>query len=101
VPLTAPQSLGLSLIVHELGTNATKYGALSRSDGRVHVSWWAEDGRLYLLWQERGGPPVEPPKEKGFGTRLIEGACTHELEGEVELDYTPNGLRCEVTFPLT
>ena len=104
VPLTASQSLGLSLILHELGTNAAKYGALAHSEGRVHVSWRVEGGnqgrRLRLLWEERGGPAVEPPAEKGFGTRLIERACTYELEGEVELDYPPEGLRCEMVFPL-
>ena len=104
VALTAKQGLGLSLILHELGTNAAKYGALSRQEGRVHVSWRVEGGdrgrRVCLLWQERGGPPVEPPQEKGFGTRLIERASTYELEGEVELDYAPGGLRCEMVFPL-
>jgi two-component system CheB/CheR fusion protein len=104
VPLTAPQSLGVSLILHELGTNAAKYGALSREDGRVGVSWRVEqrrkDRRLRLLWVERGGPDVGELGEKGFGTRLIERACTYELEGEVELDYAREGLRCEVLFPL-
>ncbi|MGH6895388.1 MAG: chemotaxis protein CheB [Geminicoccaceae bacterium] len=105
VTLTANQGLGLSLILHELATNAVKYGALSDQEGRVHLSWRLEDGnpgrRVRLLWQERGGPPVEPPGEKGFGMRLIERACTYELEGEVELEYVPDGLRCEVVFPLT
>jgi PAS domain S-box-containing protein len=104
VPLAPSHGLGLSLVLHELGTNAAKYGALSRPEGRVHVSWWVEavrhGRRLHLLWHEHGGPPVEPPEEKGFGTRLIERASTHELEGEAELDYTPGGLRCEVIFPL-
>jgi PAS domain S-box-containing protein len=104
VPLAPNQGLGLSLILHELGTNAAKYGALSRPEGRVHLSWWVEDvrrgWRLHLIWQERDGPAVEPPQQRGFGTQLIERACTHELEGEVELDYTPGGLRCEVIFPL-
>jgi two-component sensor histidine kinase len=104
VPLAPNQGLGLSLILHELGTNAAKYGALSRPEGRVHVSWWVEDvrhgWRLHLIWQERDGPAVEPPQQKGFGTQLIERACTHELEGDVELDYSPGGLRCEVIFPL-
>jgi PAS domain S-box-containing protein len=104
VPLAPGQGPGLSLILHELGTNAARHGALSRPEGRVHVSWWVEGARhgtrLHLLWQEHGGPAVEPPKGKGFGTRLIDRACTHELEGDVELDYTPDGLRCEVVFPL-
>jgi two-component system CheB/CheR fusion protein len=104
VPLAPHQGLSLSLILHELTTNAAKYGALSRPEGRLDVSWWVEDvrrgWRLHLLWQEHDGPAVEPPQEKGFGTRLIERACTHELEGEVELDYLPGGLRCELIFPL-
>jgi two-component system, chemotaxis family, CheB/CheR fusion protein len=104
VPLSPTQGLGLSLILHELGTNAAKYGALSQSKGRVRVSWQLEDGdqsrRVRLSWEEKGGPPVEPPAEKGFGTRLIERACTYELEGEVELDYAPDGLCCEVIFPV-
>jgi len=105
VPLSTNQSLGLSLILHELCTNAAKYGALSHQEGYVRVSWRVEssdEGRcLHLLWQERGGSPIEPPGEKGFGTRLIERACTYELEGEVELDYAPAGLCCQVLFPLT
>jgi two-component system CheB/CheR fusion protein len=105
VPLAPHQGLGLSLVMHELGTNAAKYGALSPSDGRVRVSWQVEQGddgrRVRLLWEERGGPRVQPPTNKSFGTRLIERACTHELEGEVELDYAPSGLRCELVFPLS
>jgi two-component sensor histidine kinase len=104
VPLTTNHGLGLSLILNELGTNAAKYGALAHHDGRVHVSWEVEKGnqdrRLRLRWKESGGPPVGAPGEKGFGSRLIEGACTQELQGAVELDYSPQGLRCEITFPL-
>jgi two-component system CheB/CheR fusion protein len=105
VALMPSQGLGLSLVLHELATNAAKYGALSQPTGRVHVSWRVENDnpgrRVRLLWQENGGPRVEPPEEKGFGMRLIERACTYELEGEVELDYGSGGLRCEVMFPLT
>jgi two-component system, chemotaxis family, CheB/CheR fusion protein len=104
VPLTATQSLGLSLILHELGTNAAKYGPLSREEGRVRVSWQVEERkrsrRLRLRWEERGGPEIGELRQTGFGTRLIERACTYELEGEVELDYAPEGLRCELVFPL-
>lgn len=105
MPLTANQGLGLSLILHELATNAAKHGALSHQEGRVRLSCRLEDGnprrRVRLLWQERGGSLVQPPGEKGSGTRLIERACTYELEGAVELKYAPGGLRCEVVFPLT
>jgi two-component system, chemotaxis family, CheB/CheR fusion protein len=104
VPLTATQSLGLGMILHELGTNAAKYGALSQGDGRVRVSWEVEERkkgrRLRLHWVERGGPEIKELGKKGFGTRLIERACTYELEGEVELDYAREGLRWEVVFPL-
>jgi two-component sensor histidine kinase len=103
--LTAHQGLGLSLILHELGTNDAKYGALSREGARVHVSWRVESGdrgrHVSLRWRERGGPRVKPPREKSFGTRLIEQASAYELEGDLELNYAAGGLRCEVVFPLT
>jgi two-component system, chemotaxis family, CheB/CheR fusion protein len=103
VAVTPRQGLGLSLILHELGTNAAKHGALTRSDGRLHVSWQVEAGserRVRLRWQERHGPVVEPPAAKGFGTRLIERACEYELGGNVELNYAPSGLSCELVFPV-
>ena len=101
--LTAKQALGLNLVLHELGTNAAKYGALSRSEGRVRVSWKIEGGqarRVRLRWQESHGPTVAPPAEKRFGTRLIERASSYELDGTAELDYAPGGLSCELDFPL-
>src|SRR5690606_34209261 len=104
IPLEPRQGLGLSLILHELATNAAKYGALSNSAGRLHLSWQIDGGdkgrRISLLWQETGGPPVRAPDDKGFGMQLIERACTYELEGEVELDYAAGGLSCRVTFPI-
>jgi two-component system, chemotaxis family, CheB/CheR fusion protein len=104
VRLSPSEGLGLSLILHELATNAAKYGALSRSEGRVRVSWEVEQGddsrRVRLRWEEQGVPELEALVRRGFGTRLIERACRHELEGEVELDYTSEGLRCELVFPL-
>jgi two-component system CheB/CheR fusion protein len=103
VMLTAKQALGLNLVLHELGTNAVKYGALSRSEGRVRISWeieGREDRRVRLRWQERHGPTVELPAEKRFGTRLIERACSYELDGTAELAYAPGGLSCELDFPL-
>jgi two-component sensor histidine kinase len=69
----------------------------------VRVSWQIEHAsgrRVRLRWQERHGPVIEPPDEKGFGMRLIERACAGELEGEMELDYAPEGLTWEVVFPL-
>jgi two-component system, chemotaxis family, CheB/CheR fusion protein len=105
VSLSPNHGVGLSLILHELGTNAAKYGALSQHEGRVRVAWQMEgagqERRLRFVWQEHDGPPVEPPTGKGFGTRLIERAAGYELQGEVELDYARDGLRCELNFPVT
>jgi two-component sensor histidine kinase len=105
IPLTPAQSLGLSLVLHELGTNAAKYGALSNPEGHVRISWCNhkdQDGKasVRLRWEERGGPRITPPTEKGFGSRLIEQASTFQLGGSVELDYATQGLTCCIVFPL-
>lgn len=105
IMITAKQGLGLSLILHELGTNAAKYGALSSHEGRLRVSWVFEthdDGRrVRLEWRERHGPRIDaPPTERGFGTKLIKQVCSFDLEGEVEPNYAPEGLICTLTFPL-
>jgi two-component system CheB/CheR fusion protein len=103
VALTPRQGLGLSFVLHELGTNAIKYGALSRPEGRLQVTWQIEarsDRRLRLKWQERHGPRVKPPTEKSFGLQLIERAASYELEGSAELNFASRGLTCEVVFPL-
>ncbi len=104
VALDARQALTLGLTLHELATNAAKYGALSTNDGRVHASWQAETGegepRLRLFWRESGGPPVEAPRHRGFGSSLIERVCAHELDGEVRHVYAPDGVTCEIRFPL-
>jgi two-component system CheB/CheR fusion protein len=100
VALTTQQSLGLGLVLHELATNAAKYGALAHDNGRLHV-WWREHGaHRRLHWPEHGGPPVAPPAETGFGSKLIETVCSHQLEGTVERNYTPAGLRLEMIFPV-
>jgi two-component sensor histidine kinase len=102
--LPPQRGLALGLILHELATNAAKYGALSAPAGRVEVAWRVEarGGRRWveLCWTERGGPPVEPPTRRGFGTELIERSCAYELGGEARLRFAPEGLRCGVTFPL-
>jgi len=89
----------LSMVLHELVTNSTKYGALSRREGRVSLRWWLEaDPReagpgLTILWTESGGPPIEaPPKRKGFGSRLIEISVRHQLRGSVSKDWERSGL---------
>jgi two-component system CheB/CheR fusion protein len=101
--LTPTQSLVLSLALHELGTNAAKFGALSHPDGRLRINWSVEGSdssrRVRLTWQERDGPTIAQPPTRGFGTEMIEQACTYELGGEAKLDFAPEGLTCTITFP--
>lgn len=98
--LTPNAALSLNLALHELATNAAKYGALSTSDGRVEVRWSTAEGRLLLAWTERGGPPVAPPERRGFGSRLLERGVAAELGGAVTLAFQPDGLRCRIEAPL-
>lgn len=97
----SPQSaVALSMAVHELATNAIKYGALSTEGGHVDVSWNAADGRFRWSWRERGGPRVKTPKRKGFGSRMIERALALQLSGKVMIDYQPGGVVCTIDAPL-
>ena len=94
-------AVALVLVLHELATNAVKYGALSDHRGRVSVAWSLPgDDRLALTWQETGGPPVSQPSRTGFGSRLIASSLSRQLEGEVEFDYAAAGLTCRLVFPL-
>jgi PAS domain S-box-containing protein len=97
--LTAQRALALSLALHELATNAAKYGALSVPEGRVVIRWsqTAED-ELTLTWTETGGPQVTAPERSGFGTRLLERNLPRELDAEVALTFEPEGVRCEIRF---
>lgn len=98
------QALGLALILHELATNAAKYGALSEETGRLAVNWSVEKNgsasEIRLSWQEADGPPVLAPKKRGFGTKLIDRACRFELSGHAELKFDPAGFKGEFTFPI-
>lgn len=102
-------ALALSMMLHELATNAIKYGALSNATGTVLVTWqFADRGdtpakpqlRLALRWEERGGPAVTPPTRKGFGSRMIERGLANELSGEVRMSYEPGGVVCALDIPL-
>jgi len=93
-------ALTLSVALHELATNATKYGALSCPEGRVNVRWRVEDGMLHLNWEESGGPPVVPPTRKGFGGQLLEQLVGHELGGDTKLRHDVSGVRCSITVSL-
>lgn len=100
VMLTPPAAQSASMALHELATNAAKYGALSQPQGRVSLEWtWSNDGRLNLIWTESGGPPVREPTHFGFGTRVITGTIQKQLGGEVEFVWRPEGLRCRFTLP--
>lgn len=97
----APRAaLALALALHELGTNAAKYGALSNEEGMVSVEWRTEGDLLLLEWRERGGPPVAQPERRGFGSRLIERGLTADLGGSARLRFEPEGLACFIEASL-
>jgi len=104
-PLTvrAQSGVALVLVLHELATNAAKYGALSVPTGKLAVTWRpigeGTSERIRLQWIETDGPKVTPPSRQGFGTKLIQRSTVHELGGEARLEYPEEGLRCELIFP--
>ncbi len=104
VQLTAGRSLSLVLAMHELATNAAKYGALTNPDGVVHLTWRigpeGPDGTLRLELRETGGPVVVPPTRRGFGSRLVEDVLAAEFGGTVEIAYEPARVRCVLTAPV-
>ena len=107
VPIGSKQALALTMALHELSTNATKYGALSGDgdDGKIAVQWkvaQASDGAevFHLSWTESGGPLVTPPSRKGFGSRMIEQALAGYFNGSAELNYAPEGLSFMLQAPL-
>jgi two-component sensor histidine kinase len=100
----ARMALPFALSLHELSTNAAKYGALSREDGRILIKWGYEGGdarerKFYFRWLETGGPPVTEPTRQGFGTRMIQHAFSGDFSGVTALEYRPEGLVCEVSLP--
>ena len=100
VTLQPQAAMALAMIVHELSTNATKYGALSSDGGRVAIDWsFTEiegEQELVVNWVESGGPPVEPPTRRGFGTRLIESGIPSRKSSDVQMSFHPEGLRCRI-----
>ena len=93
----AAQTMAVAL--HELATNAAKYGALSGPDGKIHVEWSsAADGRIVLRWTEKGGPPCRAAHAQGFGTRVMESMIQQD-KGDFRLDWRVEGLTCEITIP--
>lgn len=100
VLLPPRQATAFALALHELATNALKYGALSSTDGRITIGWRNEGEGFRLSWIEQDGPRVEQPQRAGFGTRLLERNLAVELSGAIKLDYAPEGLRCEIFAPV-
>jgi PAS domain S-box-containing protein len=98
LPPAAAQALGMA--VHELATNAAKYGSLSNEDGQVDISWTVENQRFRISWRESGGPPVAPPERKGFGTTVLQKMAASAMSGEVSLDYSPEGFVWELACPM-
>jgi PAS domain S-box-containing protein len=88
----------IAVCLHELTTNAAKYGALSSPEGRVHIEWSrATDGRLIIRWTETNGPLVKQPTRRGFGMRVMERMIQSPLKGEIRFEWLPEGLACEIT----
>jgi two-component sensor histidine kinase len=100
IELAPDQARTLALVVHELATNAAKYGALSRSDGKVDISWQAKDGNVEIVWQEHDGPTVRPPQRRGFGSAFLEKMVAG-LGGTIAVEFAPTGLVSRIAFPRT
>ncbi|HEV7635110.1 MAG TPA: sensor histidine kinase [Bradyrhizobium sp.] len=104
VPLSPRLAVVLSMIVHEIATNAAKYGALSNETGTVTLDWEVltehAGSKLRLIWTEAGGPPVVAPVRRGFGSRLIERSARDQLGGEATVDFLPRGVLCTLTCSL-
>jgi two-component sensor histidine kinase len=105
VLLKPSAALSLAMVLHELATNASKYGALSAPAGRIEVRWHRREGdgdgrRLVLQWTESGGPGIGEPPRPGFGLRFIERCVVYELYGAVDMAFAPTGATCTISLPL-
>ena len=103
IVVSSGPAVALSMVIHELSTNALKYGALSVPEGRVSITWEVdvEAERFKLAWRESGGPAVVEPKDRSFGSRFIEQALPGQLQGEARLIFEPTGLVCDVNIPIS
>jgi two-component sensor histidine kinase len=100
INLTSKIAVALGMAIHEMGTNAAKYGALRDVSGRIDISWSVTGDKLRFEWSERSDRPITPPSRTGFGTQLIRQAIARELEGGVDLSYGDHGLRAVFQIPL-
>jgi two-component sensor histidine kinase len=102
VMLSAEAGQAMATVIHELVTNAAKYGALSTQSGRVLVRWYRKlngSAQLVLIWQETGGPRVKAPKKPGYGTGVVRDLIPYEFGGSVDLSFAPEGVRCRLEIP--
>jgi two-component system, NtrC family, sensor kinase len=103
VVLRAEAGLAMAMVLHELATNAAKYGALSTKNGRVSIQWGrrlnGHPPRLVLDWREIGGPPVIAPNNPSFGTSTIRDLIPYEFGGTVDLVFAPEGVQCRLELP--
>ncbi len=100
VLLEPKTAVTMVLALHELATNAAKYGALAGEHGQVSLHWSVDSSRLQIVWKELGGPPVKPPTVRGFGSRMIENALAEGLQGDVQMHWHSSGLICRISAPL-
>jgi PAS domain S-box-containing protein len=100
VVLDLKSAQSMAMVLHELTTNAVKYGALSVPSGRLRVEWCRGDAEIVFRWCEADGPPVRPPSHQGFGTRLVGPLVQAGLGGKLRYDWNPGGLACEIIIPL-
>lgn len=100
IVLGGRQSHALTLALHELATNAVKYGALATEGGVVEIEWTLAEDEFNFVWRERGGPPVSPPTRTGFGTSLITTNLKSAFAGVVEFSFEPDGVRCHLRAPM-
>ena len=99
--LSTGAAMPFTMVVHELVSNAAKYGALSTPAGSIAIGWSQEgdDGALVLTWKERNGPPVTQPTRRGFGSVVIERSLRHEINGHCTLTFDADGVGCVITIP--
>ncbi len=90
----------LSMVLHELSTNAAKYGAFSVEQGRVEIAWRTDGGKVRFTWIETNGPPVKGEIKAGFGSKLISRVVSYDLVGTAGLDFNREGFRCTLIFPV-
>jgi PAS domain S-box-containing protein len=104
IRISPKATVALSMVLHELAANATRYGALSIPAGRVTLAWATDAGKrgtnMILNWRESGGPPVVEPERRGFGLRLVERSIMQELSGNADIAFAPTGLLCILSFPV-